>query len=314
MLAVVLVLAIVVSAFNGSLSGSAAPIPLRDQPAVGDCLLANTGPKPSVTTQAPGKSGPITTATAATPTATAQSPGLLTSAPCDGARYGEITDVYQSIPSTGTGTVNGTAEDAVDDQGKCDSATAEYLNGAGLGIDAAGSAGVWSPTAEFNTLVVRPSSRQFIAGQRWVACAVVQLNRGGQAVRFSGTLKDVTDSDHLAHLIGTCVSAPDLATAVAVDCSIAHPAEKFATIYSTDQHQSAGELRASCGALIDRLSRGSLTTNSDLNVLVTASGPTDGSAGGLVPNGNAVCGITTKNGRMLHKSLLGIGSGPLPWN
>ncbi len=290
-LALVAVLTLAVSATSGRLGGQALPIPLERTPAVGDCLLAVSG-----------------STTSAHPSAVADetvSPALLTSAPCTGSRYGEITGINALASSTVA------LSTSVADT--CDQATARYVNGTAVGIAAPGRPGAWASTVRITTLTLRPSPRQLAAGQDWTACAAVQLDSTGMAVRYAGSFQDVTRSGRLAHLIGTCLDGTSLSVATPVACSRPHSLETFGFVYSDIQTQSAAALRSSCASLVDRLTAAQLSTASTLRVDVQAVGPGDGAAAGLVAHGNATCAVQATDRRQLTGTLLGLGARPIPW-
>ncbi len=265
--AVVLVAAVLValaipSATGRRIAGTAARLSTPDPPELGQCLSA--APEPTL---AYGR----VTAFAAP------------AAPCGAANYGEIVFVARDLrafPST-------MAFDRTSsvDPGVCESPARGYLGwdpaGSATGAgpaDTARALADWRPVLTQTLVLIGPDEAQFLAGQRWIGCAMLP-----RQAPFSGSLRTGAASGAFpaADAYGSCRAHPSGALRRELPCSVAHDAEIFGWAATRGWGAPTLDSAERGPAQPGPAARGEESMLASCRALVTAvTGMTDPSAGG----------------------------------
>ena len=174
--------------------------------------------------------------------------------------------------------------------------------------------GIWAGAVDTPTVRLAPSEVQRIAGQRWAACVV--LAEGGRpgAATSRAPLRDLFRTGSPPDGFGWCTDTADPIYSVVVDCDIPHQAEDFGFadhLVGTDQ----AALDSTCRDLVVLLTRMPDPTAGGALTVEAATARYTGSGGGGQPSedGFALCQIAAPPGRALTGTLLGLGTGEIPW-
>ena len=276
--------------------GTASRIPIPVPPAVGDCLLAPADHGRSAL-------GYMGVKVLAAPVG-----------PCGQASFGEVVSVTadaRSFPSTMAYNDNSRPQPDA-----CEGDAREYLGwdrGASLGADsplAAGAQGAlaaWHPVLTRSLTLIGPDLSQYLAGQRWIACAAQP-----QQSPYWGSIRGGAVSTAAADAFGSCRAHTGTADERALSCALPHDSEVLGW---TPAGGSAPSLLSSCTVLIraatgmtDPTAGGQLQAAVELDKFI-GSQSGSGEAGSAL----ASCVIRVKGNLLLGGGLTGIGTGPLPW-
>ena len=180
------------------------------------------------------------------------------SGPCGPLNFGEIVFVapdLRAFPSTMDFDRTSSVDPSV-----CEAPARQYL-GWGPGAPS-GSAGPtdteraladWHPVVTQTLVLIGPDAAQFLAGQRWIGCAMLP-----RKAPYSGSLRTGASSGALpaADAYGFCREHPAGATRRERPCSVAHDAEVFGWAATggwgapTDGSPAPGRALSSCRALV----------------------------------------------------------------
>ncbi|MGS0687447.1 hypothetical protein ACVBEQ_20215 [Nakamurella sp. GG22] len=208
LIAAVLVALAIPTVTGRRIAGSAARLSTADAPELGQCLSA--APEPTL---AYGR----VTAFAAP------------AGPCGAANYGEMVFVapdFRAFPSTMV-----FDRTSFVDPGDCDPPAREYLgwepagsSGSAGPTDTARALADWRPVLTQTLVLIGPDKAQFLAGQRWIGCAMLP-----RKAPYSGSLRTGAASGAFpaADAYGSCRAQPSAAGRRELPCSVAHDAEIF---------------------------------------------------------------------------------------
>ncbi len=296
-LIVAVLVALVLPTLGGRrIAGTASRLPVPAQPAVGECLLAPADDGHSALNYlgVDVQAAPV--------------------GPCGQPSFGEIvsvTDDVRSFPSTMAYNDNTRPQPDV-----CDADARVYLGwdrAASLGADSPmpadteGALARWHPVLTGSLVLVGPDLSQFLAGQRWIACAVQP-----RQAPYWGSIRRGTVSAAAANAFGSCRAHTGTADERPLSCALPHDSEIFGR---TPAGGSATALLSSCRVLIiaatgltDPSAGGKLAATVELDKPI-GSQSGSGEAGSAL----ATCVLRTKGNQLLGGGLTGIGNGPLPW-
>lgn len=259
-------------------AGRSFPVPISSVPKVGDCLL-----EPPRLPWTPG------------------SPLVISA--CVGPRFGEVSgvlDASQGGPATGQ---------------PCSRAGMNPYDY--LGVTAlVGANSLWVPTLRVNAIVVGPNKRQRAAGQIWTACV---LTPGAAPETYEGSLKDGYRA--LPSAFARCVVDAEPLVAEPVSCAAAHRYEIFGQQAVAGPGPPPAELTRSCQEFVALLT-GTADPAAGGSLLVEAVAYKFDSAGPADPTSDAIpagasgivlCVVVPEAERDLARSLIGLGSAPIPW-
>lgn len=275
-LAVAMMISIIVPAASGlgqRTHGQASRTPIPPSPTVGDCLLSVVDPDGSALK-------PMTVSIAS---------ALI--GPCwDDAgsgrpSYGEIVSVGADQLSSAR---RADGEPIAPEPGECRSAAIAYIGW---------PSSVWAPVATRAVILVGPDISQYLSGQRWMACAILPAQ-----TPFLGSIRGGRPGP-AADAFGRC-EMPE-SPVEQVPCREPHAVEVFGIGIGRDRDDDG--LLQSCTQLITAVTRmADPTAGGELQVQ-NEGGGIDG--GRTAPK----CAVRAAGDRPLRGSLLGHGTGPLPW-
>ncbi|MGI8415427.1 MAG: hypothetical protein ACR2P2_04315 [Nakamurella sp.] len=239
---------------------------------------------------------------------------------CSQGHYGEVVSVI-ARPTKPKVVVDPGGGTSIDDNniGTCYKTTANFL---GL-VDSAGKPaflfGYWSYAIVPGVVPLKPTDRQQAAGAQWLACTVYLVNQpdvdGGSLIRYQGSLRDAVSTgigrDNLSH----CPTEADWNQATSFSCTKRHHGEIFG-IGGLSQDVARATLTLSCTKLVEQVTKNpDLVRDGRLIVDVQVTDMNGNTLNGAtIPKGSTLqCGVVTTGGRMLHGSLIAIGTKPIPW-
>lgn len=277
-------------------SGEVAPVP--GPPAVGECLLEKTDEAAGW-----GFGHPLY-------------PGLEL-APCAGPRWGEVVSVLPgalTAPTMVTTTdASGVEVSEVPNQGLCSRDLLAYI-----GV-AAGPRFGWS-TQIGTTAAIGPTNRQRMAGQSWVGCVIVPVTQGAVApAPYRGTIRNALTVGTLPSLFASCSDLLTAADFINAACDHPHHLEILG-VRTTSASDTQETMDANCRQLAPWLMRNNDPTMLGLLAVKTAAAHIDANTGvpveGFGPSGDsakAACWVEPVDSRQLRGTLIGVGTGPIPW-
>jgi hypothetical protein len=230
---------------------------------------------------------------------------------CGDQNFGEvvtvISKVYFSPPTLDNGQ---TVAEPVD----CDAFIRDYLRwpsqsisaaepGAGHGGDP--GAGVnWQLPQTISAGMLGPDLNQYLAGQRWVACAVRP-----RYVPYEGSIRGSAADGRGAAAFAACQMASGIPSSPFVDCSSPHRTEIFGSAQVGDR---TTDLDASCLALVETIT-GMRDPTAGAALTIEASLGPDSADDHESDKHMATCAATAAGSRPLVGTLIGIADGALPW-
>ncbi|GAA2015166.1 septum formation family protein [Nakamurella flavida] len=223
-------------------------------------------------------------------------------APCAGDRVGEVVLVEPDVDRRPR-----TRSLAYRPSDTCTAAAAAFI---GLPPDLAGRDrvfGTWFPAVSAPTVRLAPDVVQWAGGQRWAACVVLTPGTAGSTV-YPTSLRGTFEAGLLPQAFGTCWDTTDPVYSTTIDCGTAHAAEGFG--FADDLTGTTQEaLDTSCRRLVDVLTAMPDATAGGTLSVGAAVVPDEGEGG----NGFALCRVAAPADRTLTGTLLGLGTGEIPW-
>jgi hypothetical protein len=276
-LVIVALAAVGVPAVAGRSTGQAAVrAPAAAAPAVGACL----GTLPDL--------GPSTIPPAAAPS--------VTLVPCDRPHVGEVVAVTSG-------------------PGRCFQAMTGYL-----GLPASGLVLGWKVRLNAGATAFGPDVAQRADGQSWTGCAVTPGASGPNPLQYNGIVRNALAGGRPP--AGYALCTPSIGSMLGqgtASCAAAHGAEVLGNRSTADPALDQPALDASCAALAVQLT-GSADPTRGGQLRVTAYGYHFDRFGTPRPGldhagtSGATCVLTAEQpDRQLDDTLLGLGSGPVPW-
>jgi hypothetical protein len=291
--------AVVVGALLGALiatnisgsrtAGTATAAALPARPAVGDCLQSDPGALPSVLDQPALE--------------------LLVGSfgPCGGGNFGEVVWVSDGGPGNGDVAARMAELLLVD----CWQPANHYLGAPEVAHNndpLADQPPNWVPAAMRATVRFGPNSAQYASGQAWVACVILPRD-----APYPGSVRDAQPGP-ATDAFGSCRASDRDADGPYLPCAESHDSEVFG--YVTADSADIPALLRTCGQLISATTGlADVTVGGRLSLWVETGGSFGDPFRQQSNRGvtRAKCTLTTTGGGRLTASLVGTGSGPLPW-
>lgn len=231
-------------------------------------------------------------------------------APCAGARLGEIITVYPDWVEAAAVSLN-------ENPPAVACVTDALVHVGGPGSDAPATAQAWQRTVSVLGTLVGPDARQRAVGHRWAACLAYPSQFEGVAPQVvNGSLRGAGRGPD-APLFAVCTDDDQGAIGQFRPCGVPHRSELLGsrplagTVGRGELDQSCRDLAAQVTGMPDVTAGGSLTVRAYL--YASTEDPRLGEAEGLPDDGFAVCAATPADPtRRLTASLLGLGTGPVP--
>jgi hypothetical protein len=294
---VLLVAAVAAAVVVGSLrskqiAGSAAPAPISEPPAVGDCLgqLSGYG-----------------------------YPEVAPVVPCDQPHFAEVAAVMpRALPEVASAE---SFDDPNSPNNACPRQTSRYL---GLGGEASTSESEWQPTATVGAVLIGPSELQRKMGSAWVVCAVAVGGADLPLQGYQGTLRDAAATGHYPSILATCPVSPEQLS-LNQNCDYPHDMESFGYRSAKKKIGDITAATTSCAELVKRATGLSdPTAGGRMTVVVlpdetaqSYSVETPEAAGDvtiyrLTPGYGYFCLVRATGQHDLTGPLLGLQGGPIP--
>lgn len=295
--AVVLIAAVVVPNVPGRrIAGDPVAGLVAGPPSAGDCVTWMADPWPRFDRPAPQVDDVLDYPTA-------------TTGPCPGPDGGPVVGEVVSVDATDPPPARISATDYLSGLSQCPIDAIGYTGSIAPVVDVGGGVSVvWAAQPEFRYTRVGPDRAQRAQGQHWSAC-LIGADDGSP---YRGRLRDVLTAGTLPPPFGSCLAAPDPATAELVPCDRPHAAELIGTARLGPRPVTRDQLQRACVAFAGRsLRTADPTRGGAIGIRVVAPDGTDLSSGPVVGSFVA-CLLVAPPGTSFGRSLIGLADGPVP--
>lgn len=295
--AVVLVAAVVVPNVPGRrIAGDPVAGVVAGPPSTGDCVAWMADPWPRFDRPAPQIDDVLDYPTA-------------TTVACPGPDGGPIVAEVVSVDPTAPPPARISATNYLSQLAQCPIDAIGYTGSIAPVVDVGGGVSVvWAAQARFRYTRVGPDRAQRAGGQHWSAC-LVGADDGSP---YDGRLRDVLTAGTLPPPFGSCLTAPDPATAEPVACDHPHPAELLGTARIGPRPVTGEQLQQACVTFAGRsLRTADPTRRGAIGIRVATPDGTAPSTGPIVDS-SVSCLAVAPAGTSFGRSLIGLADGPVP--
>jgi hypothetical protein len=289
---IVIVTAVLLPAWGGRrISGSAQPAPIPGSPVVGDCLDALPMRRSALDYLPPVLAG--------------------VTGPCDEANHGEVVSVVADVDVFPRTTENGMSRP---ESLACDPLVRDYLGWpltetAAAAVDESTPAIQWRALNTVSSGLIGPDIRQYLAGQRWLACVAYP-----EFAPFPRSLRGSARGGPSANTFAACLPTSVGSIGSWMSCVQPHRTEFFG--WATQPPRDA-DLEASCADWVRQLT-GMTDPTRGGELAVDILHPTGSKSDGEVTTSagtdrRVLCSLSVAGPRRLVGTLIGSGDQPLPW-